>query len=192
MIKNKKDLEVYLHQDKIALYKKNKKRPSWFGDDIWKFQITLRKLEFYTNCHGSIIHKIKKVYLKFRFKKMSRQLGFSFPINVCDAGLSIAHYGVLVVNGNAKIGKNCRIQEMVCIGATNGNDAAPKIGNDCFIGSGAKIIGDIQISDGVAIGANSVVCKSILEPNTTWAGVPAKKVSDKGAKENLCPDLFSV
>jgi len=42
--------------------------------------------------------------------------------------------------------------------------------------------GKIMVANGVAIGANSVVNKSIDEPNVTVAGVPAKKVSNSGSK----------
>lgn len=62
---------------------------------------------------------------------------------------------------------------------------AAKIGDNCYLGSGAKIIGDIRIADGVAIGANAVVVKSIIENNTTWAGVPARKVSNNASLINM-------
>ena len=120
-----------------------------------------------------------------------RSLGFHLPLNIFDEGLSIAHYGALVVNTRARVGKNCRVHAMVVIGATNGDPAAPIIGDNVYIGAGAKIIGDIRIADGVAIGANAVVVKSIDEPNTTWGGVPARKISDRSSKSNLCPDLFA-
>ena len=58
---------------------------------------------------------------------------------------------------------------------------APTLGNRVWVGSGAKIIGPIKIADDVVIGANAVVCKDITEPNTTWVGAPAKKVSDTGS-----------
>jgi serine O-acetyltransferase len=60
-------------------------------------------------------------------------------------------------------------------------DKAPKIGNNVFIGPGAKIFGDIEIADNVAIGVNSVVNKSFLEPGITIAGIPAKKISNQGS-----------
>jgi serine O-acetyltransferase len=44
------------------------------------------------------------------------------------------------------------------------------------------IDGEIEIADGIAIGANSYVNKSFKEPDITIAGCPAKKVSDKGSK----------
>ena len=109
-----------------------------------------------------------------------------------DEGLSIAHYGCIVVNGNARIGKNCRIQECVTIGATNGQEDAPLIGDNCFIGSGAKIIGRIRIPDDVCIGAGSVVVKDIDEKGITVAGIPAKKISYNSSRLNLNPALFTT
>lgn len=185
MIQNKEQLKHYLQQDKIALYKGEKKHPSLFSDEIWKFQIVLRKLEYITNCLNKKIFFIPYIYYKYKYHKMSVKLGFSIPINVFEEGLSIAHYGTIVVNSNAKVGKNCRIQENVTIGTTNGISDAPKLGNNIFIGSGAKIIGNINIPDDVAIGANSVVVKDVNESGITIAGVPAKKISDKNSHSNL-------
>ena len=105
------------------------------------------------------------------------RLGFSIPLNCFGPGLSIAHYGTITI-GNAKVGRNCRIQEGVNIGSTGGGKKAATIGNNVFIGTGAKIIGDISIADNCVIGANSVVVKSITESGITVAGVPAKKISD--------------
>ena len=48
MIKSKKELAYYLECDRVALGKKQK-RPSFFGDEIWKFQICMRKLDFYSH-----------------------------------------------------------------------------------------------------------------------------------------------
>lgn len=189
MIQNKEQLKYYLQQDKVALYKGNKKHPNLFSDEIWKFQIVLRKLEYITNCLNKKIFFIPYIYYKYKYHKMSVKLGFSIPINVFEEGLSIAHYGTVVVNGNAKVGKNCRIQENVTIGTTNGVSEAPKLGDNIFIGSGAKIIGNITIADDVAIGANSVVVKDIEESEISVAGVPARKISDKGSHTNLNQEL---
>ena len=106
---------------------------------------------------------------------MSLKLGFSIPINVFGPGLSIAHYGTIVVNPTARIGKNCRIHEGVTIGATNGDTRSALIGDNVFIGSGAKVIGNICIAPDVAIAANAVVVTNIQEAGTTWGGYPQKK-----------------
>lgn len=181
MIHNKKKLEEYLEQDKIALRRTDLK-PKLFNDDIWKFQILLRKNEYYSNIKCNMIQIFVRSIVKYRFYKKSIELGFSIPINVFDSGLSIAHYGTIVVNGKAKIGKNCRIHENVTIGSTGGEELAPQIGNNVFIGTGAKIIGNIEIADNIAIGANSLVNKSFTEPGITIAGNPAKKISNNSSK----------
>lgn len=182
MIKNKNDLKYYLQQDHKALGIYNSQRyPRPFYDEVWKFQIALRKAEYAVNCRQGLIYTPYRLFRKLIFHKRSVRCGFSIPINVFGPGLSIAHYGTIVVSANAKIGQNCRMQEGVNIG-TSGGDRAPTIGNNVFIGAGAKIIGDIVIGDNVAIGAGAVVVHSFTESGITIAGVPAKKVSDSGSK----------
>ena len=192
MIKNKESYKQYLKQDALALSIISRKKPKLFSDHIWKFQICMRKLEYlksFTNWKKHFLIPLI-VYYKFKYKNLSLKLGFSIPTGVFEEGLSIAHYGTIVVNPNAKVGKNCRIHEDVNIGATNGSEKAPQIGNNVFIATGAKIIGDITIADDVAIGANAVVVKSINEPGTTWGGVPAKKISSNSSRSNLSKYLF--
>lgn len=52
-----------------------------------------------------------------------------------------------------------------------------------MVGVGAIILGDVTIADGVAIGANAVVNKSVTEENIAVAGVSAKKISNNGRAE---------
>ena len=190
MITSKKELEYYLRQDAIAL-RCDKRRPKLLGDPVWKFQIILRKTEYFNNVYRKKKHLIFHYYwYRLLFHKYSVKLGFSIPLNVFGPGLSIAHYGTIVVNHAATVGKNCRIQEGVNIGATSGSELAPNIGDNVFIGTGAKIIGNITIADDVAIGANAVVVKSIFEKGVTYGGVPAIKISSNNSHSNLAPKLF--
>lgn len=55
----------------------------------------------------------------------------------------------------------------------------PIIGDNCFIGPGAKVFGKIKIGNNVAIGANAVVNKDVPS-NVTVAGVPAKIINEVG------------
>lgn len=181
MIQTKEDLREYLRWDKIALHKKQLKKPRFARDEVWKYEIILRKTEYYTNNQQCVFNKVMYFFYKLRFHQMSVKLGFSIPLNVFDKGLSIAHYGSIVINDKAKIGKNCRIQENVTIGSTGGSEKAPIIGDNVFIASGARIIGDITLADNIAVGANAVVTKSINEENVTVVGVPAKIVSTHGS-----------
>lgn len=191
MIDSKDTYIKYIKQDQLALGRQKDKRPHLFGDEIWKFERLLRKVEYYTNCKSGAVSKVVNKYYKFRFHKLSVKLGFTIPINVFEEGLAIPHYGTIVIHGNAKIGKNCRLQEGVTIGATNGSHESAKIGNNCYFGSGAKVIGAVTIADDVAVGAGAVVTKDIMEVGTTWAGIPARKISDTDSHSNLCRDLFA-
>lgn len=49
MIETKTDLKFYLERDKRALGYTNLKRPRLFVDNAWKYEIILRKTEYYTN-----------------------------------------------------------------------------------------------------------------------------------------------
>ncbi len=68
---------------------------------------------------------------------------------------------------------------LVAGGRTN---EAPILGNNVIIGVGAVLVGGIHVADNVAIGANAVVNKDVLEAGIAVAGVPAKKISDNGSQ----------
>lgn len=67
-------------------------------------------------------------------------------------------YGI-IVSRNAIIGENCTIFHQVTIG--EGRGGAPIIGDNCYIGAGAKIIGNIMVGNNMKIGANCVVVEDI-------------------------------
>lgn len=98
-------------------------------------------------------------------------------------GFYIGHFGGIIVNPKAKIGKNCNISHGVTIGLSirGKNKGVPTLGDNIFIGPGAKIFGNIKIGDDVAIGANSVVTKS-FDSNKTIAGIPATVISELGSE----------
>lgn len=183
MIQSKEDYLYYLECDKRAM-RKTTKCPRYKHDIIWTFLRLLRKCEYYENCKYDFISRKYAKFLKLRYVNLSHRLGFSIGFNTCGPGLCIEHYGNIVINQNARIGKNCRIIGSVVIGATEA-DKVPTIGNNVFIGFGAAIIGDIHIADGVAIGANSVVTKDILKPEVTVGGIPARILSNNGSSKYL-------
>lgn len=190
MITSKKDLKYYLNEDKKAL-RCSTKRPRIGQDEIWRYQIMLRKTEYYENCGKGLIGKFLKYFYHVRYRSLGKKLGgFCISPNCFGPGLSIAHWGPVVVHPNARIGKNCRIHECVTIGATNGSTKSAVIGDNVFIATGAKIIGDVSVADDVAIGANAVVVKDVSEPGITVGGVPAKKISENSSRSNLSEMLF--
>lgn len=114
---------------------------------------------------------------------MLKRYKYKFGIDISHAtkigsGFYIGHFGGIVVHTNAVIGKNCNISHGVTIGQTNrGNKAGcPVIGDNVYIGPGAKIVGGIVIGDHVAIGANSVVTRDVPN-NAVVVGLPAKVIS---------------
>ncbi|RRO22859.1 serine O-acetyltransferase [Flavobacteriaceae bacterium 14752] len=180
-IKNKKELRFFLEADKFALKKIGK--PNLLGDYIWKFQILLRKCEYYRNKNG--VFKLYLKYLRLRKNKLAYKLGLDIPENVFGPGLRINHFGNIVINGKCRIGMWCDIHQGVNIGASNPTNKdsnetyTPKIGNNVWIGPGAKIYGPINVGSNVQIGANAVINKS-FQSEVTVAGVPAKVISEKG------------
>ncbi len=70
-------------------------------------------------------------------------------------------YGI-VMHSQAAIGERVTIMQQVAIGDKDqGESVAPVIGNDVYIGAGARVLGDVRIGDGVTIGANAVVTQDI-------------------------------
>lgn len=191
MIKTKEDLKYYMEQDRLNL-KQQKLKPSWY-DDVWKYEIILRKHEYYHNKEKkNLIDKILLRHYNHKHHKLSSIYTTSIPINVCGPGLSIAHFGALYINSNSKIGKNLRIQTGVVIGGSSSTpNKFANIGDNVYIGVGAKILGGVTIANCVAIGANAVVTKDILEEGTTWAGVPAKKISDNTSEFYIDKRVFN-
>ena len=179
MISSKRDYCDYIEADRISLgIVKN--YSNLLFNDIYRFQVRLRKLEFALNCSKNPMRILIAKYLS---RRSSVKLGFSISPNTFGPGLSIAHRGTIVVNGGARIGANCRIHVDVNIGTEAGkSDSAPTIGDNCYIGPGAKIFGPIEIGSGSVIGANAVVNKSFPGGNQTLGGIPAKVISQKNSE----------
>ena len=179
MIKTKEDLKYYLEQDRLALKKPRltfarRVCQFFYPNEIWKFERLLRYTEYCCNCRSML-----RIWYMWRIRRQSIKLGFSIPINVFGPGLSIAHYGTIVVNSHARVGANCRIHVGVNIGKSGGGNNAPKIGDNCYIGPGAIIFGDINIANNITIGANSTVNRSCDQERVVLAGTPAKVVKEQ-------------
>jgi len=89
-------------------------------------------------------------------------------------GLVIIHSQGVVINGAVTGGRNLRIEHQVTIGAEKGK--SPRLGDDIFIGCGAKIVGPVVVGDGVRVGANAVVVHDV-PPQSTVVGIPAKPLA---------------
>ena len=120
--------------------------------------------------------KLLKMWWLFRIKRSDAFNGASMGTNIgCGAAFSdvpnLPHgLNGIVISPNAVIGKNCTIFHQVTIG--EGRDGAPTVGDNCFIGVGAKIIGKIKIGDNVRIGANCVVFEDVPDNCTVVLDKP--------------------
>lgn len=99
------------------------------------------------------------------------------PDAIIGENIYFPHPIGIVIGSNVIIGDDNVILSCVTLGTnsaeTRVNYKYPKIGSNCYIGTGAKLFGDITIGDNSIIGANAVVTKSFPE-STKIAGVPAK------------------
>jgi len=114
---------------------------------------------------------------------------YKFGISLSHAtsvgsGLYIGHTTGIVVNDFAVIGKNCNLSQGVTIGQTNRGKrkGTPSLGDNVYIGPGAKIIGGIRVGNNVAIGANCVVLEDVPD-NAVVVGVPGRIVSYNGSQD---------
>ena len=88
-----------------------------------------------------------------------------------DSPILMPHpYGV-VIHSKAVIGRRVTLMQHVTIGGKNpgGENVAPVIEDDVYIGAGARIIGDVRVGRGAIIGANAVVTRDV-PPYSTVVG----------------------
>lgn len=197
MIQSKRDLIDFNKDDAAALdINYNWSVPNYYKvlirngvekAKIWRYERMLRYVEYLTNCGGGYLPmKIYRRYKIIQFYNFGIKLGFNIGVNCFDRGLCLAHAGTVIVNGNTRIGRNCRIHASVVIGnLPSGNEGdpelcVPQIGDNVYIGPGAKLFGKIKVGNNVRIAANAVVNKDIPD-NVTVGGVPARVISQKSS-----------
>ena len=82
-------------------------------------------------------------------------------------------YGIFI-SQRAKVGEGCTIYQQVTIGSNDipNSRGAPIIGNNCLIGAGAKIIGNVHVGNNVRIGANAIVVDDVPDNCTVVMNKP--------------------
>jgi serine O-acetyltransferase len=105
-------------------------------------------------------------------RHVMRSFGLEILIGAdIGGGLYIAHpVGCVIVP--TRMGRNCSVIASVTIGMRN-EWAFPTIGDNVFIGAGARVLGGIHVGDNAVIGANAVVIHDV-PAGVTAVGVPAK------------------
>lgn len=136
----------------------------------------LRMVEWYELTPPDLWNKVMVGWHKYRMRKYGRMMGIQIPPHTVDFGIKLYHWGWMIVNSEAKVGKNLTIYPGVTVGAEKGG--VPTIGDNVFLGLGSKIFGGITIGNNVLVAPNSVVVKDVPD-NCVVAGVPAKIIKER-------------
>ena len=90
------------------------------------------------------------------------------------SGCVLAHGGNGVVfHPDVIIGENVLVCHQVTVGGAGKSKTVPGIGDDVYIGAGAKILGSVIIGGNCVVGANAVVTRSVPS-GCVVAGMPAR------------------
>lgn len=164
----KDDFKSYIH-----------KKPNFFNILIY----FILNQNFKLICLYRIAHTLRKKNMRILSAITTRLIKFMYPVDIevactIGVGLKMPHPLCIVIGGKVKIGDHCKIMQGVSLGGSLGKakpdgQTQPILGNNVFIGAGAKIIGPVIIGDNVIVGANSVVTKDI-ESNSNAYGIPAR------------------
>lgn len=150
----------------------------------------------------ALLHPYFKSYYLYKFSKFfyNKKLYFlsRLIMNHCKrvTGIEIhpgakigknffIDHGLDVVIGETTIiGDNVTLFQGVTLGGTGKDQGKrhPTLKNNIFVGSGAKILGNITIGSNVKIGANAVILRDIPD-NSTVVGIPGYLVKKDNVKE---------
>jgi len=174
-ISNRTDYRAFLREDMRAHNVRKWTLGSRHRHPVLYYQRLMRRVEYLQTKTGPIARAMR-FWTRYRLQKVGSTLGLTIPPGCCGPGLSIAHYGTVVINKRAKIGRYCRLHPGVTVGIANGG--VPTIGDGVYVGPGAVVYGPIEIGRGAVIGANSVVGRSVPS-GVTVAGAPARQIATR-------------
>jgi len=162
----------------------------------------------YPSFHVMFFYKIGNILWRYNLKFLARLImhfariftGIEIhPAAKIGSNFFMDHGLGIVIGETTEIGENVTIYQGVTLGGImpsvesdlqRNQKRHPTVGNNVIIGSGAQILGAINIGDDARIGANSVVSRDV-PANVTVAGVPAREFSRSAKKETFKPYAIS-
>lgn len=136
-----------------------------------------RIIQYYHMLAGGDLSYYQRIIISVLYRFFRWYYHCDIPSTAVIKDVYFCHNGFgIVINPKARIGKGTVIQHRVTIGEIG--DGVPCIGENCYIGAGAIVIGKITIGNNVKIGAGAVVITDIPS-NSTAVGVPARVVSNE-------------
>ncbi len=138
----------------------------------------------YPGLHAIWIHRLSHGLLRWKFEFFARLISHIgrfltgieiHPGAVIGRGVVIDHGMGVVVGETTEIGDGCLLYQGVVLGGTSLSKGKrhPTLERDVVVGTGAAILGPINVGDGARIGAGSVVLKDV-PPGATVVGIPGK------------------
>jgi serine O-acetyltransferase len=149
----------------------------------FKYSMVMRWCTYLKSKDSKLVYFLFYIPSYLLLNCYSRRYGIGIPCDMkVGPGLFISNFGGIFAGNEAVIGKNCNISTGVVIGRKNRGryEGYPKIGDNVYIGAGAKVIGGIKVGNNVAIGANCVVTKDIPD-NAVVVGIPGRVISYEGS-----------
>ena len=162
----------------------------------------------YPSFHVMFFYKIGNILWRYNLKFFARLImhfariftGIEIhPAAKIGSNFFMDHGLGIVIGETTEIGENVTIYQGVTLGGImpsvesdlqRNQKRHPTVGNNVIIGSGAQILGAINIGDDARIGANSVVSRDV-PANVTVAGVPAREFARSAKKETFKPYAVS-
>lgn len=135
---------------------------------------------------GNCNFKPLKMYYTLRLKLMSYKTHIQIPARTqIGEGFYIGHSGRIVINPEAKIGKNVNVATGVTIGYENRGKrkGSPTISDNCWIGTNAVIVGNVEIGEDVLVAPLAFVNFDV-PAHSVVIGNPAKIISKENATED--------
>lgn len=96
-----------------------------------------------------------------------------YPQAQIGEGLRLVHLGAIVVGPQCVLGDRVTLQSCVTLGQKDAKSGEPVVGSDVYVGTGAKLLGAINVGSGATIGANAVVVQDVPERHVA-VGIPAR------------------
>ena len=138
--------------------------------------------------HSGPMHRLLRKYARIRHLMWTVLTGSDIdPQMRFGTGLMLPHPNGVVIHQDAVIGNNCMIMQQVTIGRT-ADEGVPTIGNDVYIGAGAKVLGSVSVGDGARIGAQAVVISDV-PAHCTAVGIPAQIIERSPAPVSNTRDI---
>jgi len=127
------------------------------------------------------------VLYRILFRWVRNRYGIELPYTASlGRRVVFQHQSGIVIHGRSVIGDDCVIRHGVTLGNryAHAPDDAPRLGNRVNVGAGAKVLGNVTIGDGAAIGANAVVLQDVPS-SATAVGIPARVVVKRKVTNRL-------